>query len=337
MIEHKTTQTTKINFQQLEERIKAINNYQTIDLMKKFLYSLIQINKPTLIMATGGSKIVALYLQLLLEQYNIITEVIEPRDYFYKNNKSCFNNLVVISASGNTNGIKEALNNFKGNKFLITEYPKEKINAEIIFWGNDTYETEKSFISLATSLGPMALMLTSIEEMKSFQTMLDTNEKISRLIKKIQKEINSLTNSFQLSNLIQIMSGYDTKISSTILESNLVEVGLCAPIIHDKGSFCHGRSNLLFKYPNSPIIYLRLNKRNKLDEILIALLKEEYPNILEFKPILSDDNLLWQEFDLALQMYYLSKKIAEDKKIDLTMPEYNPRLIKSLYYYKGEM
>ena len=36
-------------------------------------------------------------------------------------------------------------------------------------------------------------------------------------------------------------------------------------------------------------------------------------------------------------MYYLSKKIADDKKIDLTMPEYNPRVVKKLYKYKGEM
>ena len=37
-----------------------------------------------------------------------------------------------------------------------------------------------------------------------------------------------------------------TKTSGSVLESNLAEVGLSAPVIHDKGSFCHGRSNLLF-------------------------------------------------------------------------------------------
>lgn len=38
-----------------------------------------------------------------------------------------------------------------------------------------------------------------------------------------------------------------------------------------------------------------------------------------------------------LQMYFLSKKIADDKGIDLTQPEYNPKLVKKLYNFRGEM
>ena len=38
-----------------------------------------------------------------------------------------------------------------------------------------------------------------------------------------------------------------------------------------------------------------------------------------------------------LQMYFLSKKIADDKSIDLPQPEYNPKLVKELYNFKGEM
>ena len=38
-----------------------------------------------------------------------------------------------------------------------------------------------------------------------------------------------------------------------------------------------------------------------------------------------------------LQMYFLSKKVAEDKNIDLTQPEYNPKIIKKIYSFKGEM
>ena len=37
------------------------------------------------------------------------------------------------------------------------------------------------------------------------------------------------------------------------------------------------------------------------------------------------------------KIWYLSKKIADDKNIDLTMPEYNPRLVKKMYNFKGEM
>ena len=44
-----------------------------------------------------------------------------------------------------------------------------------------------------------------------------------------------------------------------------------------------------------------------------------------------------KQYYLTLQMYFLSKKVADDKNIDLTMPEYNPRLVKKMYNFKGEM
>ena len=50
-----------------------------------------------------------------------------------------------------------------------------------------------------------------------------------------------------------------------------------------------------------------------------------------------DENIFWKEYYLMLQMYFLSKKIADDKNIDLTMPEYNPRLVKKMYNFKGDM
>ena len=57
-------------------------------------------------------------------------------------------------------------------------------------------------------------------------------------------------------------------------------------------------------------------------------------------------------YNVKIEIYYLiylifiiiwfdtdqdSKKIADDKNIDLTMPEYNPRLVKKMYNFKGEM
>lgn len=44
-----------------------------------------------------------------------------------------------------------------------------------------------------------------------------------------------------------------------------------------------------------------------------------------------------KQYYLTLQMYFLSKKIAYDKNIDLTMPEYNQRLVKNIYNFKGEI
>jgi len=343
MIEHRNTESAEINFTKLTERIMGINNpkYGKANDMKELLYQLAVIDKPTLIMATGGSKVIAYYLQAILERIEglgIICEVIEPRDFFYKTNKDKFSNLIVISASGNTNGIKEALTDFKGNKFLICENQQEA-DFQIINWGNDDYEKEYSFISLATSLGPMSLMLSAIE---SFNTELTNskirliNEKLRELLMKSEKKINRLSLNFKDTNLIQIVSGYDTRGSSVALESNLTEVGLSASVIHDKGSFCHGRSNLLFQYPNSKVIYLT-HQQTELDETIISAIKSSYSNPLIFETQDLDENYFWKEYYLLLQMYFLSRKIADDKQIDLTQPEYNPQLVKRLYRFRGEM
>ena len=343
MIKHTHTEPTELNFSKLKTRIMQVNDpylgkYNDI---REMLYELTIDNKPTLIMATGGSKVIAYYLQLIIERLGltgIICEVIEPRDYFYKANRDMFSNLIVISASGNTNGISEALLDFKGNKYLITENMKDA-NAQVVSWGNELYDREKSFISLATSLGPISLLLdstTSLNLELGSNEIKRINDKIKELLLKSREKIDRLNVNFKDISLIQIMSGYETKTSASVLESNLTEVGLAAPVIHDKGSYCHGRSNLLFQYPNSKMIYLTHGLK-ELDKLLIDVINSEYSNVSIFDTSDLKDNIFWKEYYLILQMYFLSKKIAEDKSIDLTQPEYNPTLVKRLYKFKGDM
>lgn len=343
MIKHAYTESSKINFSKLERRIMAINDpiLGKFNNVREMLYELTIENKPTLIMATGGSKVIAYYLQLIIERLGftrIICDVIEPRDYFYKANRDSYSNLIAISASGNTNGIKEALTSFKGKKYLVCE--KEKAtDYEVISWENELYEKEKSFISLATSLGPITLLLDSTTSLNleiGSNEIKRINDKIKELLTRSANKIDRLQLNFKDASLIQIMSGYETRTSSSVLESNLVEVGLSAPVIHDKGSYCHGRSNLLFRYPNSHMIYLT-HELKDLDYLLINSINDEYSNLTIFNTDDLDENIFWKEYYLTLQMYFLSKKIADDKHIDLTMPEYNPRLVKKMYNFKGEM
>ena len=47
--------------------------------------------------------------------------------------------------------------------------------------------------------------------------------------------------------------------------------------------------------------------------------------------------MFFREYYLMFQMYFLSKKVADDKSIDLTQPEYNPQLVKRMYNFRGEM
>ena len=359
MINHKHTEETKINFSKMEERLLQINDpkmFTNFEFSRKqHLFK----NVPTLIVATGGSKAAAYYLKMFLESRETFCEVIEPRDYFYKKNINQFYNLIVISNSGKSNGILEILRDFPRNSCLITSeynYQEEDYKHDagyfkneseplfdILYWSNGQYkEREKSFISIIPTLAPMLMFLelSILEESKkeelSSEDLRKINDKLKQLLEKSKERVNNLNFNFKDTNLIQIMSGYDTTCSSSILESNMVETGTSSVVVHDKGSYCHGRSNLIFQNPESPIIYLA-HQTKKLDNELLQILTQQYSNIFLFHTLDEDSSIFWKEYYLALQMYFLSKKIAEDKSIDLTMPEYNPQVIKKLYKYKGEM
>ena len=339
-MKHKYTENMDINFSKLMDRIIKVNDpvIGKQESIRKILLLLSKQKSPTLIMATGGSKIVAYFLQFILEKLKIVCEVIEPRDYFYKENKELFDNLIIISASGNTNGVNEVLKNFNGKKYLICEKEREE-DFEVISWGNDAFEHEKSFISLSSSLCPITLMLCGILSLNHKLSPYEIgkiNNKIKLLLLKSASEINNLQVNFKDIDLIQIMSGYETKTSSSVLESNLIETGLLIPIVHDKGSFCHGRSNLLFRYPFSHIIYLA-HELKDLDNLIIDTIKLRYNNLSLISTSSLNDNIFWKTYYLILEMYFLSKKIAKDKCLDLTMPEYDRVLVKKLYNFKGEM
>lgn len=357
MIKHVYTEPTEVNFSKLEERLLQVNDViaRTNFQFSRRLPSLLR-KMPTLIMATGGSRASALYLKMFLESKEILCEVIEPRDYFYKPNISSYQRLIVLSNSGKSNGMLDSLRTFPGDAMLITsdyvlqeeDYTWEGNRRvplfDTIYWSNGFYldNKEKSFISIIPTLGPNLMFLELehlLEENKEELTKEDyikINEKLKVLISKSRERVERLDFDFKETNLIQVSSGYDTKVSSCILESNMVETGTTSVCVHDKGSYCHGRSNLLFQNPDSPMIYLA-HQMKSFDYELLHLFMKEYPNIFLFHTLDEEQNIFWKEFYLSLQMYYLSEKIATDKGIDLTMPEYNPEMVKKLYKYKGEM
>lgn len=357
MLKHVYTEPAEVNFSKLEERLLQVNDViaRTNFQFSRRLPSLLR-KMPTLIMATGGSCASAKYLKMFLESKEILCEVIEPRDYFYKQNISSYQRLIVLSNSGKSNGMLDALRTFPGEATLITnEYVMQDEDYtwegdrrvslfDTIYWSNGFYldNKEKSFISIIPTLGPNLMFLELeqlLEENKEELTKEDyikINEKLKVLISKSRERVERLDFDFKETNLIQVSSGYDTKVSSCILESNMIETGTTSVCVHDKGSYCHGRSNLLFQNPDSPMIYLA-HQMKSFDYELLHLFMKEYPNIFLFHTLDEEQNIFWKEFYLSLQMYYLSEKIATDKGIDLTMPEYNPEMVKKLYKYKGEM
>ena len=82
------------------------------------------------------------------------------------------------------------------------------------------------------------------------------------------------------------------------------------------------------------MIYLS-HKNSEFDNLLIDILTEQYHNVSIFSPTTAEP--YWQEYELMLQMYYLSKKIASDKNMDVTKPAYNKKLVKTLYQYRGRL
>lgn len=341
MIKHQNTLPAEVNFAKLEMRILKINdpNLGKFKDICQMIYEITTMKKPVLIVATGGSKVVAYYLAFVIEHKGKnICKVIEPRDYFYMENKESFSLLVAISASGNTNGIREILGAFKGEKYLICENEKD-LDCKVIAWSNDYYDKEKSFISLASSLGVMALLLdaTRSEEIEvEARKVKEVNDKIRKLIVKSKEKIDKLQINFKGVDLIQVISGYDTKAAEIVLESNLIEVGAEAVVCHDKGSYCHGRSNLLFQYPNSYVIYLA-HQLKEIDNLIINSINEEYSNLLVIETFDLEEDIFLKEYYLILQLYFLSKRIAEDKNIDLTQPEYNVNIVRKVYNFRGEM
>ena len=345
MLKHTHTEPASVNFLKLEERILGVNNSQNgkYEKMCRMICDIVSDGKPTLIMATGGSKVVAYYLQSILGFKGLgvtPTLVIEPRSFFYLRDIQSYGNLVVISNSGKTNGVMAALEKFKGNKYLICQNENNIDNCKVIAWGTDDYTSEKSFISLASTLAPMSLILdvckNGIQQPISPDVITNVNSIISNFIKDSNESINCLSFDFKNIDKIQIISGRDTKTPEHALESTVLESGLCVPTVSDKGSFCHGRNNIIFRYPEMPIIYLKSNE-TKLDSTILGLLYEEYPNVFVFGDKLLNFDEYEKEYLLTIQMYFLAKKIADDKNLDLTMPEYNPKLVRTLYNYKGEM
>ena len=67
------------------------------------------------------------------------------------------------------------------------------------------------------------------------------------------------------------------------------------------------------------------------------IIDNEYSNVSILNTFDLNGDIFWKEFYLIIQMYLLSRKIADDKKMELTQPEYNPNIIKKVYNFKGEM
>ena len=236
----------KENFEKLERRV--FDSLYNTDL-EKINYELSKIDGPTLTSGVGGSSVVSEYASKVLSKKNhIITRNMEPRDFMYIDT-NLYKNVLACSYSGNNYGAELAFqNNLK--HYLLTS--KENNACDITNLTYTCLEHEKSFISLAATLIPCSILLNYY---------LDNNKE------RIIDSLDSYNYNFDINcDAYEIYSGIETSIASKYLESTMTESGIGIPIVHDKYSYCHGRSTISTVRNNIAIYF---NGNTELDKLLL--------------------------------------------------------------------
>lgn len=302
----------QINFKFLKERVVDSLNNTDLEFIRN---ELLNLNKPTIFSGVGGSSVVSEFgAKVLNKKNNIITLNSEPRDFLYRNNNS-FSNIIACSYSGNNYGVELSL--WKGlRKYLLSNNSFDDSDVTYLKY-NTTIDKERSFISLGATLIPVSILMDYYLNGK--------NNQMLECIENVQFD-------FDLeSNIYEIFSGYDTSTASKYLESTIVESGIGIPIVHDKYSYCHGRSTFGINYKGIAIYY---NRNTEFDKMMLEELKQYYTTIViinsKFKDMILDD------YQMLIQSMYLSKYIAKRKSKDLSKVEYSP-IVKKLYKYNGKI
>lgn len=306
----------KENFNLLRRRL--YNSLNDTDL-EKIRYELKKIDSPTLVSGVGGSNVVSNYASNVLNKTNkIITRNTEPRDFKYMNLNG-YKNVIACSYSGDNYGVKLAFNN-NLNHYLLSSNNSHNPNVINLNY-NINQDKEKSFISLSSTLIPCAILL-------DYYLKQQYNENF-----KIEKNFCDNHNyNFNINcDCYEIFSGYETSTVSNFLESTLIESGIAIPIVHDKYSYCHGRSTLSVNKNNIAIYF---NNNTELDKILLKELPKYYKDVIVLEKTSND--FIINEFDLLNKCFYIAKYIAEKRKKDLSGVDYNP-IVKKLYKYDKEL
>ena len=297
------------NFKKLEERVREGLRDSDLD---RIFHELRGMKDHTLVSGVGGSSVVSeMASKVLREKNHIITQNVEPRDFLYRSLHG-YSNVLSCSYSGNNYGVEISfLNDLKHYLLSAKRNEREDIH-------NITYtcqNPEKSFISLAATLVPCSILM---------DYYFDGRE--DRVLEHLQKPDFSFDGK---APVFEIFTGLDTSTTAKYLESTMIESGIGLPIIHDKYSYCHGRSTTC-KNQKSTAIYL--DTHTELDQLLLSELPKYYGEVVRI------DVPKGLEGDYAglVQAMHLTKYIADQKGMDLSGVDYNP-IVKKLYKYKGEV
>lgn len=302
----------KVNFEYLKERVIDSLKNTDLEFIRK---ELAKLNAPTIFSGVGGSSVVSEFGSKVINKKNgIISINNEPRDFIYRNNNA-YKNVIACSYSENNYGVELSFFN-ELKKYLLSNNSFNDGNVTYLKY-NTTIPKEKSFISLGATLIPVSILI---------DYYLNGNDNL------ILDSIVETKFEFNLvSDIYEIFSGYDTSAASKYLESTIVESGIGIPIVHDKYSYCHGRSTLGINYNGIAIYY---NRNTEFDKIMLEELKQYYSTIIVIDSKF-DDQIL-DDYQMLIQSMYLTKYIAEKKNKDLSKVEYSA-IVKKLYKYNGQI
>lgn len=302
----------QINFKYLKERVIDSLEHTDLEFVR---HELSKINEPTIFGGVGGSSVVSEFGSKVMNKKNgIISINSEPRDFIYRNNNP-FRNVIACSYSGNNYGVKLSfLNELK--KYLLSKNTFEDKDVTYLKY-DTTIDSERSFISLGATLIPVSIIMDYY-----------LNGKDKDLVDSIQEQDFN----FEIeSDIYEIYTGQDTSTASKYLESTITESGIGIPIVHDKYSYCHGRSTLNMNYKGVAIYF---NRNTEFDRIMLEELKKYYKTIIIIDSKFEDDIL--DDYQMLIQSMYLTKYIAEKKEKDLSKVDYSP-IVKRLYKYNGNI
>jgi len=302
----------QLNFDLLEKRVNDAIWKTDLEYIRSELR---KIKEPTIVSGVGGSSVVSDFCSKVLNKKNEIIAInSEPRDFVYRNLNG-FKNVIACSYSGNNYGVQLSFNN-NLKHYLLSR--KSFYDKDVTYLKYDTsIERERSFISLAATLIPISILLNYYLDGDT-QLILETDYGQS-----FDFDVNC--------DCFEIFSGIDTSTTAKFLESTFVESGIGILIVHDKYSFCHGRSTTSINYNN---IAIYLNMGTELDKLLMDELKKYYKEFVVLNGIFLGSIL--GDYRMLVNAMYLTKYIAEQKQKDLSGVDYSD-ITEKIYKFNGKL
>lgn len=272
----------------------------------------------TICVGSGGSHVVGEYASSIISKVkSCVSYSLDPRDLHYENLKP-FDNIFIASYSGSNFGVKNSILKDK-NTYLLSSR-KTNIASEVLL--HYDMEKEDSFISIKSTIVPMSILL-------KYYLRDKFNDIIDDIFNNLDLELFLNIDT----DYINIYHGIDCKASASFLESTFTESGISVPLMHEKYSYCHGRSTINKKH-DSIAIYLS-NRNTDLDRTIISVLELQMKDYIVIDS--RYDDAIIDDFYQTIQCLLLMENIARRKKINIRKIKYDKEAVKRLYFFKGSM